>query len=104
MNDVTLVVVGLIIGLGLLFGAAYFLEKRTKTARDYQNIQTKQSRASRVWQWVLRGLLVVLALLVLCTFLFHSLTFIWIALGLVVLLSILGPVYRVYRLIEFITK
>ena len=101
MSDKALLISIVILPILFIVGVAYALQRLGNHAKS-KNINTTIDEAASpkvgIYWWTMRVLFILIALSIVCGFIFNSLTFIWITLGLCIVLVIIGSIWRYYRL------
>src|SRR5262245_35617756 len=104
MNETTLSIIVVIIMLIGLAGAAYFLDRRNRThgpigGPAMQVTIPKPGPWARTLMIVGRISLIAMIASIIGAYIFHTMTFVWVALGLLGFILVIGQVLRFVRLL-----
>jgi hypothetical protein len=95
MSNLFLIIFVLVIGLGGLFGVAWFLDRRGRKAREAQ-LLPKPGPIGRILLWIARILILLCILSVIGAFLFQSKELVWFAGDCLMLYIVDGILYRIF--------
>lgn len=99
MNDVLVVVLGLVIAMGGLIAVATLLEKRSKKSGPNKLTLPEAGPTAKKYVWITRALVTLLVLSIVGVFVFRSIELAWFAGACMLIYFIAGTIARFTRLI-----
>ncbi len=100
MSDALIIILVLVVGIGGLVAAAYFLDQRRKKSGPIGSALPQPGPIGRVLLWIARILVVLMVLSIVGAFAFQSLPLAWLTASCLALYIIDGIAYRVVRLTD----
>ena len=104
MNDYLYILLVLVVAIGVLVGAAYLIEKRSKSKNPVEDPSPIVEVGSNSSVWILRGFVLLLLLCLLLAYLTWSLDWIWVAAGLMVVRIVINYLKRIIGYIKDISS
>jgi hypothetical protein len=98
MNDTFYIIIVLFTLIGGLILAAYFLEKRGKIDKPNNQNLPELGRVGKILLWIIRILVITMALSLVGGFVFKSLPLFWVTASCLLLYVIVGIIFRIIRL------